>query len=279
MDTVGSSTKERTPNRRASGSWWLEADSFLVVLLRTILILLLVWPAVSWATDGPILVSAAISLSDALQEIAAAYERAGHPPVRFNFAGSNVLARQIVNGAPADLFVSADELQMDYAQQRGAIDSSTRVRLLRNRLAIVVPRGRTTPVRDVKSLASVSRIAIADPAAVPAGVYARQFLRNAGVWNEVQSKLLPLANVRAALVAAESGGADAAIVYGSDAATSQRVTTPFLVTGEHAPEIVYPAALVSRSKQKGSAAAFLAFLRSSAARVIFEKYRFIPVDR
>lgn len=249
------------------------------MLLRTLLAIFLTLPAVSRANDGPILVSAAISLSDALQEIASVYERAGHAPVRFNFAGSNVLARQIVNGAPADLFLSADELQMDYAQQRGAIDPSTRIPLLRNRLAVVVPRGRTTPVKDPKSLASVSRIAIADPAAVPAGVYARQFLMKAGVWNELQSKLLPLANVRAALVAAESGGADAAIVYDSDAATSQRISTAFTVTGDYAPDIVYPAAIVSRSTHKASAAKFLGFLRSPDARVIFEKYRFIPVDR
>lgn len=249
------------------------------MLFRTILLLLLTLAPLSRATDGPILVSAAISLSDALQEIASVYERAGHEPVRFNFAGSNVLARQIVNGAPADLFISADELQMNYAQQRGAIDPATRIPLLRNRLAIVLPRGRTTQVTDAQSLASVSRIAIADPAAVPAGVYARQFLIKTGVWNDVQSKLLPLANVRAALVAAESGGADAAIVYASDAATSDRVRTAFTVSGDHAPDIVYPAAIVSRSTRKTSAAAFLAFLQSPQSRVIFEKYRFIPVDR
>jgi molybdate transport system substrate-binding protein len=144
---------------------------------------------------------------------------------------------------------------------------------------VVLPLGRNTHVTDARSLASVSRIAIADPAAVPAGVYARQFLAKAGVWNDVQPKLLPLANVRAALVAAESGGADAAIVYASDAATSERVRTAFTVSGDHAPDIVYPAAIVSRSTRKASAATFLAFLRSPDAHVIFEKYRFIPVDR
>jgi molybdate transport system substrate-binding protein len=262
-----------------AGSRWLEADSFLAVLLRTILILLLAWPAVSPPTEGPILVSAAISLSDALQEIATAYERAGHPPVRFNFAGSNVLARQIVNGAPADLFLSADELQMDYAQQRGAIDASTRIDLLRNQLAVVVPTGGRARVTDPRSLLALSRIAVADPAAVPAGVYARQFLTSAGLWRDIEPKLLPLANVRAALVAAESGGVDAAIVYESDAAASKRVTLAFRVIGAHAPRIVYPAAIISRSKQKAAAATFLSFLRSATARVIFEKYRFIPVDR
>jgi molybdate transport system substrate-binding protein len=225
------------------------------------------------------LVSAAISLTDALQEIAAAYERAGNAAVRFNFAGSNVLARQIVNGAPADLIISADELQMDYAQQRGAIDAATRIDLLRNQLAIVVPSGSRAVVKDARSLLALSRIALADPAAVPAGVYARQFLTNAGVWTEIQPKLLPLANVRAALVAAESGGADAAIVYASDAAASKRVSIAFRVTGADAPRILYPAAIVSRSKQKEAAAKFLDFLRSPAARAVFEKYRFAPAQR
>ena len=248
------------------------------MLLRTILLLLCATAALPRPNEGPVLVSAAISLTDALQEIAGAYERAGHAPVRFNFAGSNVLARQIVNGAPADLFISADELQMDHAQQRGAIDAATRIDLLRNQLVIVVPSGRQAAMKDARSLLALSRIAVADPAAVPAGVYARQFLTNAGIWAEIQPKLLPLANVRAALVAAESGGADAAIVYESDAAATTRVTVAFRVTGAVAPRIVYPAAIVSRSKQKDAAAKFLAFLRSAAARSVFEKYRFVPVQ-
>jgi molybdate transport system substrate-binding protein len=249
------------------------------VLVRTLLVLLLALPALAAPRDAPILVSAAISLSDALQEIARVYERAGHTAVRFNFAGSNVLARQIANGAPADLFISADEIQMDYAQQRGAIDASTRITLLRNRLVVVVPRGRRVSLPNAEGLAALSRIALADPAAVPAGVYARQFLVKAGVWYDVQSKLLPLANVRAALLAAESGGADGAIVYESDAAASGKVDIAYRVTGAEAPAITYPAAIVSRSTRKDAAVKFLEFLRSAGSRAVFEKYRFIPVER
>jgi molybdate transport system substrate-binding protein len=247
------------------------------VLLRRILLVILAAASLQRTGDAQILVSAAISLTDALQEIATAYERAGHLPVRFNFAGSNVLARQIVNGAPADLFISADEVQMDHAQQRGAIDGSTRIDLLRNQLVIVVPAGSRAVVRDPRSLLALSRIAIGDPAAVPAGVYARQFLTNAGLWQDIQPKLVPLANVRAALVAAESGGTDAAIVYESDAAASKKVTVAFRVTGTIAPRIVYPAAVVSRSTQREAAAKFLSFLRTPDARAVFEKYRFSRV--
>jgi molybdate transport system substrate-binding protein len=219
-------------------------------------------------------VSAAISLTDALQEVEKAYANAGGGPVRFNFGGSNVLARQIVNGAPADVFISADEAQMNYADERGAIDRASRVELLSNRLAVVTPRGSGRTIKAVNELAELKRIAVADPAAVPAGVYARQFLEETGVWDRIQSRLVPLGNVRAALTAAESGAADAAIIYESDAAASSRVEVSFVVTGPAAPRIVYPAALVAASKNREAAATFLAFLRGPEARTIFRKYKF-----
>ena len=222
----------------------------------------------------PILVSAAISLTDALQEVRDAYAAAGGGPVRFNFAGSNVLARQIANGAPVDVFISADEAQMNYAQERGAIDRASRFDLLANRLAVVTQRGNARNVPDAAALAHVRRIAIGDPAAVPAGVYARQFLERVGLWQRVASRLIPLRNVRAALAAVESGGADAAIVYESDAAASSRVDLAFVVTGPAAPRIVYPAAIVSGSKMRQEAERFLTFLRGPAAAAIFRRYRF-----
>ena len=223
---------------------------------------------------GSLLVAAAISLTDALQEVAAAYASAGGAPVRFNFAASNVLARQIVNGAPADIFISADEAQMTYADERGAIDRSTHVELLRNRLAVVTPRGSARLLPDAAALVNARRIAVGDPAAVPAGIYARRFLEKMGLWDRVQSRLVPLGNVRAALAAAESGGADAAIVYESDAATSTRVDLAFVVTGDAAPPIVYPAAIVGRTANRAEAVKFLTFLQSPQAKSIFRKYRF-----
>jgi molybdate transport system substrate-binding protein len=222
----------------------------------------------------PVLVSAAISLTDALQEIESAYARAGGGPVTFNFAGSNVLARQIVNGAPADLFISADELQMDYADRRKAIDASTRIDLLANQLAVITPVGKGSTARDVEGLLRLKRIAVADPAAVPAGVYARQFFERAGVWPAMEPRLLPLANVRAALVAVESGSVDAAVVYESDAVASRKVDLGFVVSGATAPRIVYPAAIVARSRNREAAAAFLAFLRGPQAAAIFQRFRF-----
>jgi len=246
------------------------------MLFGFILQLLLLPPA--QAGHPPIIVSAAISLTDALEEIKKAYVAAGGPPVRFNFAASNVLARQIANGAPVDIFISADEAQMDFAQRAGAIDATTRVVLVRNRLAVVTPMARPLRTRDVRALTdtSVRRIAIGDPSAVPAGVYARQYLEQLGIWKSLQHKLLPLANVRAALAAVASGGADAAIVYASDAKAATGVHLSFVVEGAGAPRIVYPAALTRQSKNRASAAAFLKVLQGPDARTILERHGFLP---
>ena len=227
----------------------------------------------------PLLVSAAISRTDALREVATAYAAAGGGTVEFNFAGSNVLARQIANGAPADLFISADETQMTYALQRGAIDAPSYVVLLTNRLAVVTPLGRERPPTNSRGLldSGIRRIAIGDPAAVPAGVYAKRYLEAAGLWKVLQPKLLPLANVRAALAAAASGGADAAVVYESDVTRSSRVRLAFIIDDEHAPLIVYPGAVTKASKHP-EARRFLAYLGRAEARRIFERYKFSTPD-
>lgn len=226
--------------------------------------------------NAGIVVSAAISLTDALHDVEKAYTAAGGGPVRFNFAASNVLARQIVNGAPVDVFISADEAQMDYAQKAGAIDAASRVALLGNRLAVVTPAGRPLRSRDARALtdAGVRRVAIGDPAAVPAGVYAKQYLEHIDLWTTLQPKLLPLANVRAALAAAALGGADAAIVYESDITSTSRVELAFIVDGPEAPRIVYPAAIVASTRDRPSAAKFLAFLRGPQSRDIFKRFKF-----
>jgi len=230
------------------------------------------------AVRQPIVVSAAISLTDALQEIQKAYTAAGGSPVRFNFAASNVLARQIANGAPVDLFISADEVQMDYAQRAGAIDQTTRRHLLGNRLAVVTPRGGAETFTSAHDLLTprVRRIAIGDPAAVPAGAYAKAYLERAGVWGALRTKLVPLASVRAALGAAESGSVDAAIVYESDAAASGKVQLAYVFPESGGPPIRYPAAITAHTKHRAAAETFLAFLRGPDARAIFLRFRFIP---
>lgn len=225
-----------------------------------------------------ITVSAAISLTDALEAAAQAYAAAGGGPVRFNFGASNALARQIASGAPVDLFVSADAAQMDVAQQAGAIDAASRVDLLGNRLAIVTrPGGPRIDAARALLQPAIRRIAIGDTAAVPAGVYGRAFLEASGLWTMLRPKLVPVSNVRAAIAAVENGSAEAAIAYESDAAVATTATIAFVIDGKEAPRIVYPAALVARAAHRAAAERFLAFLRGPEAAAIFQRFKFTPL--
>jgi molybdate transport system substrate-binding protein len=228
--------------------------------------------------EEPLTVCADVSLTESLAAAAKSYLAAGGGPVRFNFAGSNVLARQLVNGAPADLFISADEAQMNVASEAGAIDRATRVDLLANRLAVIVRPGHTR-IRDIRGVLGpdVRRVAIGDPGAVPAGVYARDYLQAVGLWDALQSRLVPVGNVRAAVAAVENGSADAAIVYETDAAIVRTAVIAFVVTGAGAPRILYPAAVVAGSRHRDAAARFLLFLRGPQGAEIFRRYKFSPL--
>jgi molybdate transport system substrate-binding protein len=215
-----------------------------------------------------VLVSAAVSLTDVLTEVASRYEAATGERVLLNFGASNTLARQIASGARVDVFVSADEAQMD--RTSADVLAATRVDLLSNRLAVVVPRG-SSGVRTPRDLASgsVTRIAIGDPDAVPAGVYARQYLQKLGLWTQLSSKLVPTGSVRLALSAVETGVADAALVYATDVNSARGVVTAFVVPEAEGPRIRYPAAAIKRGPNPAGARRFLAFLQEAQATAIF----------
>jgi molybdate transport system substrate-binding protein len=250
---------------------------------------MMIWRAVVAAALGlvlfqapapaPLTVAAAISLTDSLEEVARAYAAAGGGQVRFNFAGSNVLARQIINGAPADLFISADEQQMNVVEKANGLLSGSRVNLLSNVLAIVTLPERVAFVREqfARAPAEIRRLAIGDPAAVPAGVYAQQFLEQQGLWKAYESRVVPTTNVRAALTAVETGGADAAIVYVTDATVAKKAVVAFIVPPSKGPRIVYPAAILASSSNRSEAERFLKFLRSREASDIFFRNKFTPL--
>jgi len=228
-------------------------------------------------SSSPLTVSAAISLSEALEAVAAAYRVAGGTPVVFNFGGSNALARQIVNGAPVDVFISADEAQMEVVEKADLVRAGTRVPVVANRLVLVVDsRSRVKAVTDL-GVAEIRRIAIGDPVAVPAGVYARQYLERINEWTRLQPKMVPVANVRAALTAVQNGSADAAFVYATDARIAPALRVVAAITGPQAPRIVYPGAVVRTSRHPQAAAKFLEFLRTPPALAILEKHGFTPV--
>lgn len=227
---------------------------------------------------APLLVSAAVSLTEALNECGTAFTAATGVPVRFNFAASNILARQIARGAPADVFVSADEPQMDYAARAGAIEPGSLATVASNQLVVVVPGATaprwTTPRHLIEP--SVKRIAVGDPVAVPAGVYARQWLQRIGLWRQAESRIVPAVSVRGALAAVSTGAVDVGIVYRTDAAAASGISVVYEVSGDAAPAILYPAAVVKQSLAISSARRFVKFLQGAAAQRILARHGFGP---
>jgi molybdate transport system substrate-binding protein len=226
-----------------------------------------------------IMVFAAASLTDCLTRIASQYSRETHENVTLNFAGSSLLARQIEEGAPVDIFFSADEAWMDQLETKGLLLSGTRRSRLSNSLVIVV--GIDSPLSLVSpsglTNSSITRIALADPQAVPAGKYARQFLEKEQLWASVQNKVLPVGNVRGALAAVESGDAEAAIVYKTDAAVSKRVRVVYEFPAKGGPKISYPMAVLKAAKDPEAAKRFLAYLAAPAAGRVFVEFGFIVI--
>jgi len=226
------------------------------------------------ALAGEIFVSSAASLTDAVKELAARFEKQTGTKVVLNFGASSLLARQIEENAPVDVFISADEAQMDRVQKE--IAPETRTDLLTNKLAVIVRKDSALHLDNLEDLVrpECSRIALADSKAVPAGVYAREVLAKAGLWEKVESKVVPTENVRATLAVVEVGNADAGFVYKTDAMTSHFVRLGLEVPPELSPRIVYPVAILGSSTHRDEAARFLAYLKSPEAVEVFERLGF-----
>lgn len=220
-----------------------------------------------------LLVFAAASLTNVLQEVVAAFEKTTHDRITFSFGASSDLARQIVAGAPADVFFSADAAQMERLVAVGAVAKDAVRTLLTNTLVVVVPQDAGTAIDGAAALASVQRLALADPTAVPAGIYARRWLEKAGAWSAVAPRVVPTLDVRAALAAVATGGADAAVVYATDATIEPRVRVAIRVPAVDAPRITYVVAAVKTAKAD-EAQKLVDFLASPAARPVFERAGF-----
>jgi molybdate transport system substrate-binding protein len=225
-----------------------------------------------------IVVSAAVSLTEVLQQLAPMYQQATGDRLVLNLGASNTLARQIRFDAGIDVFISADEAQMNASAMQ--IDPSSRIDLLSNQLAIAVPDDRPRTMISVRDLLdpAIRRIAIGDPAAVPAGVYAKQYLQSIGIWLDVAGKVVPAGSVRLALAAVESGGADAAIVYHTDVAVATHAREALLIAAAEGPRIVYPAAIVRAGKNHEGGRRFLAFLQTPAAAAVFTRAGFVALS-
>ena len=228
----------------------------------------------------PLTVFAAASLKDAMDEAGAAWQRRSGQVVRTAYAGSSALARQIEQGAPADVFISADQDWMDWLQQRRLIDARSRHDLLGNTLVLVAPaRSNTQPLRlskgtDLRQLLGRNgRIVLALTSSVPAGKYAKTAFESLGMWTALQSRTAEADNVRAALLLVSRGEAPLGVVYASDAKADPGVHVLATFPADTHPRIVYPVARVAASRNP-QATAFVHWLQSADADAIFRKHGF-----
>lgn len=226
--------------------------------------------------NSTILVSAAASLKDALEEVKQSYQKfKSNAAVNYNFAASGTLQRQIENGAPADVFISAAQKQMDELQQKNLILPETRRNLLTNSIVLVVPKNSNT-VATFRGLTSpnVKRIAVGEPRSVPAGQYADELFKNLGILEQLKPKFTYGNSVRNVLAAVESGNADAGVVYATDAKISNQVKVVDTAAANLHSPIVYPMAVLKNTKNVAAAKEYAQFLQSASARSIFTKYGF-----
>jgi len=242
------------------------------------LAVLVLWGATAFAAQE-LIISAAASLTNAFKEVAAEFEKT-HPGVKIvcNFAASGTLLQQIAQGAPVDVFASADQKTMNQAQEKGLIVPASRKNFVSNTLVLIAPGKSTLPLVALKDLAApgVKLVALGNPATVPVGRYTQEALTKAGLWENLKAKYIYGESVRQVLDYVSRGEVDAGFVFATDAAIAkEKVKTVAGVQG-HQP-IIYPLALVAASQKKALAQDFLDFIFSPAAQEIFKKYGFGPV--
>ena len=252
------------------------------LLLLAAFVLAMPLPAAVAADKGPTIFAAA-SLKDALDNINAARAKGGGRSAAISYAGSSVLAKQIEQGAPADIFISADLDWMDYLAERNLIKPEARVNLLGNTLVLIAPKdspAETTiePGFPLASLLGDGKLAMANTDSVPAGKYGKAALTTLGVWETVKDKIAQAENVRAALALVSSGEAPLGIVYGSDAKSDAKVRVIGTFPADSHPEIIYPAAVLADAKNP-DAEGFFGYLKTPVARDLFEAQGFVVLSR
>ncbi|GAA6179591.1 molybdate ABC transporter substrate-binding protein [Shimia sp. NS0008-38b] len=259
-------------------SWSPMSSKSPLVALKVAVTAVVIGCGAATAQAGEVVVFAAASLKEALEEVAAVFEvETGHEVV-LSFAGSSALARQIEYGAPADVFVSANVAWMTHLRGRGLLDKTRQKISYGNSLALVVPERSTTKFRGFESLKSTAflsggRMAMALTEAVPAGIYGRQALEALGVWAEVAPFVAQVDNVRAALALVALGEAQAGVVYVTDAAAENRVRTLGVFPEETHDDIVYPVAMV-QGRDRPEVLEFMEFWDGSLARAAFQSRGF-----
>ncbi|HYX17129.1 MAG TPA: molybdate ABC transporter substrate-binding protein [Nostoc sp.] len=228
-------------------------------------------------SNASIVVSAASSLKEALQEIKTLYQQSkSNINITYNFGASGALQQQIEQGAPADIFISAAKKQVDALEQKGLLLSGSRINLANNRLVLIVAQD-VVGITSFNNLtdSKIKKIAIGEPRSVPAGQYGEEVLKNLKLYDQVKSKFVFGNNVRQVLAAVESGNAQAGIVYATDAKTSNKVKVVFTADEKLHSPIVYPLAVIKGSKNISAARQFVQFLSGSQSKTVLRKYGFI----
>lgn len=228
-----------------------------------------------------IIVSAAISLKDALDEVTHLYGTANpNVSIKTNYGASGTLEIQIEQGAPVDVFLSAAPKQMDALDAKGLLLGGTRKDLLRNEIVLIVPADSSLQIASFQDLthADVKHVALGEPTTVPAGQYAKEVLTNLGIYDAVNSKAVLAKDVRQVLAYVETGNADAGIVYTTDALSSSKVKVVARAPEKSHSPVIYPVAAIKSSKNPAAAREFTNFLSGPQARAVFQKYGFILVN-
>ena len=241
-----------------------------------ILCLCLCTQACSAETNKKVVVFAAASLADAITAIAANYEKETNIEIQTSFASSSTLAKQIENGAPADIFISADTKWMQYLKDKKALNNATTADLLGNQLVLIAPAGKSFKLNADKTLnfaaTFTGKLCTGETESVPVGIYAKQALKSLSWWDSIKSRIVGTQDVRAALVNVERGECSAGIVYATDAKLSAKVQTVMIFPASSHDAIVYPLSVTKNANP--NAMKFYDYLKSAAAQAIFAHYGF-----
>ncbi len=235
-------------------------------------------PPAAELQQAELTVSAAVSLKDALAEIQKNYQ-AKYPNIKLNYnlGASGALEKQIEEGAPADIFISAAAKQMDDLDKKGLIKKETRKNLVENQLVLITGKESKIQLAGFEDLtkSEVGKFAVGAPESVPAGQYAQQVLKKLNIWDQVTPKAVQAKDVRTVLTYVETGNVDAGIVYKTDAASSDKIKIVATASAETHDPIVYPIAVIANTKQNKAAEDFAAYLEGAEAQTVFAKYGFM----
>ena len=256
----------------------LRVNFILVYRLQVVLLLVGLVAGISCGGNDRLIVSAAASLGDAITEIVTEWERVDQSRVALNLSGSNALASQVGVGAPIDVVFFAGVGPMERLVADGEVEAARVESIVENRLVVIGKRGTEGGSFQDLVIGADGKVAIADPGLAPAGAYAEEAMRSAAIYDEIEGRLLPALDVRAAAAAVQSGGADVGIVYATDAMAFDAVEILTTISPDLHSPIIYPAAVTVSSTQQDAGQRFVEFLGSDFAKSVFEQHGFIPVD-